>query len=164
MICQYYFGLFCFHGIVAVVRGGILCQRRSPWMSDFHSVCLSHLDVQLVNIFSWQAVGVESTEKIWITWTLLFHTLSTESPPSTTSADTTARDPVVKPFFLNLRDSRAPSALCHTESNPSWATEIPRLLSQMRPHVFHWSFVFLILLRFRLSCRTLRRVQALKCD
>lgn len=51
MICQYYFGLFCFHEIVAVVRGGILCQRRSPWMSDFHSVCLSHLDVQLVNIF-----------------------------------------------------------------------------------------------------------------
>lgn len=32
MICQYYFGLFCFHEIVAVVRCGILCQRRSPLM------------------------------------------------------------------------------------------------------------------------------------
>lgn len=51
MICQCYFCLFCLYEVAKVTRNGILCQKQSPWMSDFHSVCLSHLDVQLVNIF-----------------------------------------------------------------------------------------------------------------
>lgn len=76
-----------------------------------------------------------------------------------------APNPVVKLSLLDLRDSRTPSASCRAESGPLRAAGIRRLLSQMRPHVFRWSFVFfLILLWFRLSCRTLRRVQALKCD
>lgn len=72
-------------------------------------------------------------------------------PPSTTFADTTGPDPVVKPFFLSWRDNHAWSCWCHTGSSPSWSHgETSRLLSQMRPLVFLWSFVFLILLQFQI--------------
>lgn len=119
--------------------------------------------------FSWQKQSVVNQPRIthitprWNNWTILPSTHfqlkdHLACPPTSTSTSTADPDPVVKPCFLYLRDSRAPSALCHIESNTSWAAEISRQL------VFHWSFVFVILLCFRLSCRTLRCVLALKCD
>lgn len=146
---------------------GFNAKKHFPWMSEFHSVCLSHLDFHLSIFFLTEAVVLNQPRiacfaHMWKKWTILPRTLLVRHPPPPPTQ--TATDPAVKPCFLNFRDSRAPSALRHTESNASRAAGISRLLSQMRQLVFHRSFVFLILLRFRLSCRTLRCVPALKCD
>lgn len=160
---------------VLVSHGSQSSARLMPKaLCDFDSACLSHLDVHLLCvIILTEVAGVGSNYSAACMTCLfvsaVFHTFLTDSPPRMfpppLPTQHAAPNPVVKLSLLNFRDSRTPSASCRAESGPPHAAEIRRLLSQMRPHVFRWCFVFfLILLWFRLSCRTLRRVQALKCD
>lgn len=82
MFCQSYFCLFFFYEGAKVVKNGILCQKQSPWMSDFHSVCLSHLYVQLVSVFPdrrWSVLNqprITHVGQIQNNNTILLHTLS----------------------------------------------------------------------------------------
>lgn len=161
-VCLCCFGLFWFHMVAKAAQDW--CQKRQRM--SVHLLCV---------IILTEVAGVGSNYSAACMTCLfvsaLFHTFRTDGPPRMfpppLPTQHAAPNPVVKLSLLYLRDSRTPSASCHAESGPSHAAEIRRLLSQMSPRVFHRSFVvffFLILLWFRLSCRTLRRVQALKCD
>lgn len=157
------------------MRDGILCQKTIP-LDVWFSQCVWATWMLDLSIFVWQKQPVLNQSRITrirqnenkLQRPCITHFAKKKKNTLPCMSATLHHDQLLIPLSNQapcIKWQPGPELLlCYTKSNTSRATEISRLLSQMRLPVFHWSHVFLILLCFRLSCWTLRCVPALKCD